>query len=1157
MSGIDDVIQRSRQAGEFSERKRFTVARSRAIQKLRRFALAHSSYYVLEWIQAAIANGATFLDLAIEPTEVRMSYVGGGFSREELEALFDFLFASKDDLDVADVRQLALGVNALFNSTVENVVIESGDGTLAGTTRVELDGSADSVYVGTPTMPLEGTFVRATGLRRDWGTPMELTAIEDRCLTATIPILVNNRPLFGYSSVRSPDLFGYRRTLKFDEGDLYGTIGIATTPITRNFKLLTFGTWIVSTRWEFDDLPPMGGVVGYDRLRKTADHANIVQDDVYMEMWARLSAYARQLAAGQTGAATFDAAMLDGPAVTAQQFRDVVREHGRVVLFGRAEVTSDEERALAARYGEAFDAPVFIVGPRDRETAQHLGGPDVEVYTPRLDREELRFFERPIAEDPARPWLTAAVEVTDLGRLDFARQLEEVGGSTPGTARLVAALRGGDGVQATVFTPATLHSNAELWIELRIARRVVWCDSLPSAYPGHHIVAELKDVDIDVLLGDVSQGARAQHLRPLVGLVAETIAAMSERALAEATSRVIEAIRFGEPLSFAARRIVLGVVCRSAIKRLRRTSTGVAVRFALESDALPDELLELGLLETLDGRALSLRDLEAMLPDTHGLVYGTRHPNAVPSDYDRSRILHVDEPMSRMLVGLLGHQSFVELGDDATLAEHGGLRCGEFTIGLREKAAFPLIADGDVPEDEVARSAAIEALATQLRARWAEDTTSRHLLRHLIWYVLHGAGQAHSALIHEPLFRAADGRALSFADIRTALDSPSGLTMYDGWSGDLRTGSRYATAEIPVDTVLAMDPYVFHVLSRVGQIRPVLDVDLTAAEARTNPASPSVAFLEREEPGMGLIGTIGIPMRGVEDPVVLWLHREQGTAVALRDIGSEYGVVGRLVGPASLDLAQVNRQCVDACQHMYDRLIRRISSIASDTDLYRRALEVVLSYASRCVRFTEGPDKSLSVTVIDPIARRILDLPIFPSTAGVAVTGWRLLNEFSTYGDRRPRPGRAELSPNTPAVATRWLDDVLDLERVTLHPTASPAIGGPSELDRWLATALHELRTDDDERVLEVRVLAGQQFARWTAQFGVKETELFVDNVVVYVNADCWLVRNLLATGTPPDAEAASWLLLAIYARVNKLRLSVTNVHELHFQSRVLDWLER
>lgn len=1140
MASIDEVIERSREAGEFSERKRFSVARSRAIQKMRQFALADSAYYVLEWIQAAVANGATYLDLAVENEEVRMSYVGGGFAREELEALFDFLFASKDDLEVADVRQLALGVNTLLSAQPEVITIESGDGTLEGTTRVELDGRSDTVSVGTPTRPLEGTYIRASGLRRAWGSLKELRAIEERCLTATIPILVNDSPLFGYSAVRSPDLFGYRRTLKFDEGDLYGTIGIATTPITRNFKLLTWGTWITTQRWEFEGLPPMGGVVGYDRLRKTADHASIVQDEVYQEMWARLLAYARQLAAGQTGKATFDANMLDGPTVTAQDFRKVVREHGRVVVFDRHLVQTEEQRGLAARYGEAFDAPVFLVGPRDRETIQHLGGPDVEVHLPRLDPEELRFFERPVASDPPRPWLTAAVEVDDLAPADVAAQLEEVGGTTAGVAKLARAVRAGTGLDATVYTPSGLMGDGELWVELRVARRVVWCGAIESPFPGHHVVAELGDVDHELLRGKAGAA--------LAVLVAQCVAGRSESALAQATNRVVEALRPGNELSSAARRIVLGVVCRSAIKRLRRGASGVAVRFSLESDALPNVLLELGLLETLDGRVLSFRDLEAMLPTTNGLVFvGDRE---LSGDYDRAKVIVVDRASERMLTGLLGHQSVVRLGDDTVHASHGQLTCGEFAVGARRYPTFPILVDGMLPTSEEDRSAAIEALAGQLLGAWLDENTSRHVLRHLIWFVVHGEGRVHEQLIEQPLFRTADGRAVSFMALRDRL-AGDGVAMYDGWSAEITaTTPRADDVRVP----LAMDPYVFHMLSRVGRIHPILDVDLTTAEAERNPLTPSIAFLESEEPGMGLEGTIGIPMRRVEDPFVLWLQRKQGTAVALRDLGSDFGVVGRLVGPAALDPTQVTRRCTEACQGMYDRLIRRLPSLATNTEQYLRAVEVMLEYTLRRVRITAGPDGSLGVNVLDPYAQRILDLPVFPTRAGVSVTGWRLLREFTMYGDRNHRPGRAELSEDAPEVVKRWLDTACSPQRIALHPSASPAVGPPSELDRWITAALDELRTDDDTREIEVRVLEPQQYAMWTAQFGIHDPRLFVDDTIVYINRDSWLVRNL---GTEqPHPEAASWLLLAVYARINELRLAVTNVHELHFQSRVLDWLD-
>ena len=143
MSSIDEVIARSRQAGSFSERQRFTVARAEAIRKMRQFALADPYYFGLELIQAAIANGATYVDIEAKRTSFTLSYVGGGFDHESLAQLFDFLFASKAELAYSDLRQLALGVNALQLFAPKLISIESGDGTLAGTSRIEIEPKHD------------------------------------------------------------------------------------------------------------------------------------------------------------------------------------------------------------------------------------------------------------------------------------------------------------------------------------------------------------------------------------------------------------------------------------------------------------------------------------------------------------------------------------------------------------------------------------------------------------------------------------------------------------------------------------------------------------------------------------------------------------------------------------------------------------------------------------------------------------------------------------------------------------------------------------------------------------------------------------------------------------------------------------------------------
>lgn len=206
MSAIDQVIARARMAGDigFTERRQFKLARSRAIEKLRRFALADPYFYILELIQSAIASGATWVDIGCgerNSDDVRVSWTGGAHLREaELGALFDFLFAAKDRVDIAQTRSLALGVNALMLFAPTMIVIESGDGSEGGTTRMVIRQGIDQVDVGKAEGVLHGTYVRAIGLDRAKvarethrnGTReggLEYATIELRCLAAPVPIV--------------------------------------------------------------------------------------------------------------------------------------------------------------------------------------------------------------------------------------------------------------------------------------------------------------------------------------------------------------------------------------------------------------------------------------------------------------------------------------------------------------------------------------------------------------------------------------------------------------------------------------------------------------------------------------------------------------------------------------------------------------------------------------------------------------------------------------------------------------------------------------------------------------------------------------------------------------------------------------------------------
>ncbi|HEY0136767.1 MAG TPA: hypothetical protein VGB85_21945, partial [Nannocystis sp.] len=289
MSTIDAVIAQARRPGNFSERRRFTLARTQAIQKLRQFALADPAAYILELIQSAVANGATWIEVVRDSETVTVAYIGGGIPESALGRLFDFLFASKDDPGLGYLRELAIGVNALMVFEPEKIIIESGDGTLAGTSRMELLAGEDRLDVGRPDHALSGTFIRAEGLKRSRNVSRERSIIEMRCLAAPVPILYNSEVMFGHSRQRAPMLPGAFKRISFDEGDLYGTIGLRDPGSPRNdFALLTRGVLIENVAHTLVAGSAFGGIICFDGLRKTADHARIVRDDRMAEMWLRV-----------------------------------------------------------------------------------------------------------------------------------------------------------------------------------------------------------------------------------------------------------------------------------------------------------------------------------------------------------------------------------------------------------------------------------------------------------------------------------------------------------------------------------------------------------------------------------------------------------------------------------------------------------------------------------------------------------------------------------------------------------------------------------------------------------------------------------------------------------------------------------------------------
>lgn len=309
-TGLDEILARSRAPGAFVERRTFTLSRGKALEKQREFALRHPSQYVLEIVQSAIFAEATYLALDARRDSMLLAWVGGRpFQRNELENVLDWLFWDRGDQSHRHLVQLAVGVNALLQRKPKLLRIESGDGTTS--VRLDLD-AAGNATVGTPEKPIAGTYVHAVHTvgwlqRFMGGGPVdEIELVERRCSYLPVPILVNGSAPFGYRASRHLEVFGAAHQRSFDQDGRRGVVALVGNrthaSAVAGFRMVVGGVWISTL--PLDQMcgkVPLSGVLCDDRLRKTADQSDVVQDARFVQLLHAVQPIAGELVQSALG----------------------------------------------------------------------------------------------------------------------------------------------------------------------------------------------------------------------------------------------------------------------------------------------------------------------------------------------------------------------------------------------------------------------------------------------------------------------------------------------------------------------------------------------------------------------------------------------------------------------------------------------------------------------------------------------------------------------------------------------------------------------------------------------------------------------------------------------------------------------------------------
>lgn len=294
MTTLDELLARSRSPGTFVEQRTFTLARDKAVEKMREFALRWPEAACLEIVQAANLGRARFLAVDTTSRQLVVAWVGGhAYTEAELENLFDHLFIDQADLSRRHLFQLAVGINGLLQTRPAALRVESGDGTPEGTFRLEIDTN-QQIKVGRTGHPMEGTYVymqRRLGLNtlfRPGAHGPELSLIETRCKTSPAPLLVNGGSPIGLCSRTGYVAFGAKTQARFD-------LGVAKGTLTPDFPsaVMVIGGVIVCEQQVLDG--EFGGIIADNRLRKTADMSSIVEDRNWIRLQHELLPTARRV----------------------------------------------------------------------------------------------------------------------------------------------------------------------------------------------------------------------------------------------------------------------------------------------------------------------------------------------------------------------------------------------------------------------------------------------------------------------------------------------------------------------------------------------------------------------------------------------------------------------------------------------------------------------------------------------------------------------------------------------------------------------------------------------------------------------------------------------------------------------------------------------
>ncbi len=964
MSELDKILSLAQRQGEFGARRTFSLESSRALEKLRRFALPNPHQYILELVQGLVANEANILSFSLGAYEFTLSTCqsGRGFPASRLQRLFEAIFATNSEGKDADLRGLAMAFNTLNKLRVQKIRVETGDGTLQGSSFWEIENG--KTELGALPSAVKGTEIVIGGGQRD--PKLEEGLLRDHCMSSHVPIMVNGQNVSSNRLEKYPLPFGYRNCLRFDEGDLYGTIGQNSLERAANFKLMVHGVHL----WTFEipdypDAAQLGGIICFNRLQKTADSADAVRDEVWAELWGRLRPYA-DFVLGKS------AAVVPAQVHVVGDLEPVLLRHLRKRLEGVFAlvlvdaVSTDIEKARANIIAELLDGLALVVSDSLRGVVKSLVGPHVNLVAPCLrDSSVIAFFNQERAVVPSHFAGKKPLSNLELGEFE----------------------QGGESVhQGKVFASAYYSRNSRSSLNGTVVRfvsfgRKLWEGVVLGAHRGVFVEAEFASMTPEQLTSRFAAEELAEwllhswekELDIYVENEVKVMLAAGVKPFSAPAHEVMAQLEAGFSLGYRKR----GTRLYPHFTNWSNRGLGPA-RFKV--------------FQTVAGGTLSLHDLPRLIDRNLGLIYLVRaKEDALEPTFGvdlrglkLDQILLVDTITENCLSTIAGEASIVQVDARDVLAEVDGLVLRDVAFGMRSYAKRTLPAErmdgrvliaeevrphiedllsplfGAVAEFRQTFSGENAARALELEGKGAPPADLvewlRHAVRHLQWAAVHVASFSVSLELQEklrsfPLFATTEGTLVSFDQLTRRERVHGFVPVMEGVAEDLLSvvlKSPRASAQLPDEErfVLAMSSFVVHILSphiKLGtavieeRFRPTTSVDeggLLVVEHLKGEVQGTVGVVDQKGEAIVAISRPGVPAE--------WVSGQIGGL----------SLFGRLFLPENVSF---DAALLDVRQRLFQKMERLAGSypdVSAEAKKKDRAIAALLKYIASHLRLT-------------------------------------------------------------------------------------------------------------------------------------------------------------------------------------------------------------